>query len=481
MLPGVMVWSTFFVAVFFSFWKPLWAIFFVIFFDLYWFIRVLYLMVYLIISYRRFRRTVRVDWQARCEALPESKGMMHLIILPTYKEPELVIRSTFESLIRSRFPNKQMMVVLAIEERDRENATAIAENLRHDFGDRFGHFLVAEHPARIEGEIAGKGSNIAWAGRRAKEYIDANVQIPYERIIVSSFDVDTQPHEQYFSHLTFLSLTHPDPTHTSFQPVPLFNNNLWQSPSIMRVAANATTFWMMTEQLRPERLFTFASHSMSFRALVDVDFWQNDIVTEDSRIFLQCLFRYDGKYSVTPMYIPVSMDTVLGRNWWASLKNLYKQQQRWAYGIENFPYMAWNFARATMIPWNIKFRYMWNQLEGIYSWATAPILIFVLGRLPLVVGKERLASSIVAQNAPEVLQFLMTISMVGLLVCAVLSTTLVPPRPAGSHRAKTLLILLQWILFPVVMIAFGSIPATDAQTRLMLGKYLGFRVTEKRR
>ncbi|MFH1171487.1 MAG: glycosyltransferase family 2 protein, partial [bacterium] len=308
-----------------------------------------------------------------------------------------------------------------------------------------------------------------------------NLRIPYEDIIVSSFDGDTQVHKQYCSALAYSYLTHPNPVRTSFQPIPLFNNNLWAAPALMRVAANATTFWLMTEQVRPERLFTFSSHAMSFRALVDVDFWQNDIVTEDSRIFLQCLLRYDGDYSVTPMYVPVSMDTVLGTTLWKSLTNLYKQQRRWAYGVENFPFMAWYFSKNHLISFRVKFRYLWNQLEGVYSWATAPILIFVLGRLPLLVGREQLAGSVLAHNAPVVLQWLMTSAMVGLFVSAVLSTSLLPPRPPGQSRAKVLIILFQWVLFPFVMIFFGSIPATDAQTRLMLGKYLGFWVTEKKR
>jgi hypothetical protein len=247
----------------------------------------------------------------------------------------------------------------------------------------------------------------------------------------------------------------------------------------MRVVAMSTTYWLMTEQMRPERLFTFSSHSMPFKALVDVGFWQSDIVTEDSRIFIQGLIEYDGNYRVVPMFMPLSMDTVMSHTLWGSLKNQYKQQRRWAYGIENFPFMVWNFLGNKKIPFLKKFRYLFNQLEGSYSWATAPILIFILGRLPIAVANARGITSSLAVSTPHILSILMTMSMIGLVASALISLTLLPPRPASVSRWQWPVMFLQWIIFPVTMVVFGSIPAIEALTRLMIGKYLGFNVTEK--
>ena len=143
--------------------------------------------------------------------------------------------------------------------------------------------------------------------------------------------------------------------------------------------------------------------------------------------------------------------------------------------------MAWHFWHSSHIPFTKKFRYLWNQLEGVYSWATAPLIIFILGRLPMQLADENVKTTLLAHNAPIALKWLMTCAMVGLLFSAVLSTVLLPPRPKEHHCLKYGIMLLQWILSPFCMIIFRPLPATDAQTRLMLGKYLGFWVTEKRR
>lgn len=478
-IPGALVWGTLFGAVILSFVKPLWAIIFIVVFDLYWLFRVIYFVFYLSLSWRRFKADSKIDWwQKLPKDLPQWGELWQVVFLPTYKEDINVLRTTFKALNDSYFPKDRLIVVLAGEEREGTAFNDKAALLRKEFGAMFPHFLQTVHPQGLPDEIPGKGSNLNFSGHQAKEYID-RTGIPYENIIVSSFDVDTAVHKQYFAYLAYRYLTTPERERASYQPIALYNNNIWEAPALVRLAAWGTTFWLMTELPRSERLFTFSSHSMPWQALVDVGFWEKDIVTEDSRIFLQCFLRYRGNYRVVPLYLPVSMDTVTTGSYIGSLKALYFQQRRWAWGIEHFPYMAWHFLKLKAIPVRKKIKFMWNLGEGMYSWATAPILIFLLGQLPFFFGESTVGHTVFFQATPPVLKWIMRAAMIGMVISAALTLQLLPPVPKGVSRHRRFHIFWQWLLLPISLIGFGSIPALDAQTRLMLGKYLGFNVTEK--
>lgn len=479
MFPGLLVWSSLAVAILLSIFQPIWAIVFILLFDVFWLIRVLYVMGYIIMGFRRFKRTAKQDWQKALHAHPHWSSIHHLVIIPTYKEPIEILLGTINSLKRSDYDPKRLIIVLATEEREADRVRPVAEQIRKNFTGVFADFLVTEHPANTPGEVAAKGANIAWAAARAREWIDQR-GIAYENVIVSTFDADTVVHPSYFSYLTCTFLDHPDRQHSSYQPIPVFHNNVWESMFLMRVVSNSTTFWLLSETLRADRLFTFASHSMPFRALVDVGYWQTDVVNEDSRIFVQCFLHYDGHYSVTPLYLPISMDTVQASDWRTSVRNQYYQIQRWAYGgVENFPFSVWNFMRSRALSLHTKIKYTWIQLEGIYSWATAPLLILLLGWLPFVVGNFRNPESPLVQNGPAMIQTLMGLAMLGLLVSAVLSTSILPHRPKHVPARRWVMMIGQWFFLPITMILFGSIPAIDAQSRMMFGKYMGFVVTEK--
>lgn len=479
--PGALVWSVFAFSLVASFRWPTAVITFVVLFYVFWLLRVVYFVVYLIIAWRHYRRESRYGWFA---ALQKKHAVWdqyrHIIFLPTYKEDLPILRTTLEQLLRCAYDPKKFIIVLAGEERDRARFQGLADTLTREYDGTFGAFLVTEHPSDIPNEIPGKGSNLRWSGQRVKEYVDAE-QLPYDNLIVSAFDCDTIVHPEYFACLTTKFLEHPNPYRSSFQPAVLYHNNLWESPAIVRIAAFGTTFWLMTELARPERLLTFSSHSMSWKALVDVGFWESRIVSEDSRIFLQCLLHYHGNYEVTPMYVPVSMDMAYGETYLGSLVALYKQQRRWAWGAENIPYMIWNFAKDKQMKFRTKLYYVFNVGEGMFEWAAAPLLLFVLGRLPMWVAPQSLQQHVLLQNAPFVMERLMQLSMIGLFSSAILGMLLLPPLPEGKRRHVYIVMVLQWLLLPVTLVLFGSIPAIDAQTRLLLGKYLGFKVTPKHR
>ena len=479
--PGVLSWGTLFLIVLLSWLKPAWVAFFIIVYILFWLFRTIYLSFHLRSGYKIMRENERADWLGKLDQHKDKnwQNIYHLVVLPMYKEPLEIIRNSFLSLANSDYPKERMIVILACEERAKEHSQSIVEEIKKEFGKKFFKFLVTWHPKNLPGEMAGKGANETWATKKAKEKIIDLLKIPYQNIILSSLDADTVVFPKYFSCLTYYYLTSEKPDKTSYQPIPLFINNIWQAPSFSRIFAFSSTFWHTMNQGRPEKLITFSSHSMSFKALVDVGFRQVDVVSDDSRIFWQCFLKNDGDYRVQPIFYPISMDANVAKTFWRTIINVYKQQRRWAYGIADIPYFLFGFLKNKKIPISKKISLGFELIEGHWSWATASFLIFILGWLPLILGGVEFGQTILSYNLPRITSRILTVGMIGLISSAYFSFLLLPPKPPQYGRFKHLLLFLQWFLLPLIMLFFTTLPALEAQTRLMLGKYMGFWPTEK--
>ena len=514
-LPGALAWTTLILAIFLSWYRPVWVALFIIVFDLYWLFKTLYLIIHLHLCFTKTNQNLKINWLEKLKSDPKLRiypndpnkifvdsdafvvwgRVYHLIILPMYKEPYNVVKESFESLIQSNYPKDKMIVVLATEERASPvnsselsygaspEAQETAKQIKQDFGDKFFKFLITVHPEDLPNEIPGKGSNQAWAAKQAKKEIIDSLKIPYENILVSVFDVDTQILKDYFGILTYNFLTCEKPFNSSYQPIPFFNNNIYQAPALARVVSFSCTSWQMMQQIRPEKLTTFSSQSIPFKALVDIGFWHTYLVSEDSNIFFQCFLYYNGDWRVVPLFYPVSMDTNVGPTFKETLVNLYKQQRRWAWGAENIPYLITGFSKNKKIPLKVKWRWAIDLISSFYAWATNALLIFALGWLPLLLGGDRFNITILSYNLPKITSILLTIASVGIASSVILSILTLPPKQKWFKKWHYLLYVLQWILMPVNLIFFGAIPGLDAQTRLMLGgKFrLGFWVTPKRR
>ena len=494
----------------------------VILFDLYWLFRLIYFTIFLVLSYTLLRVERPVKWRDRLEDLadlenaisrvrkqtresripwkvlyserrhlatlervkrssipfPHPKEIYHLIIIPFYQEGLSVLGPTLEALSQVNYRRERMVVVLGVEGRAGKEALERAHILRERYGKHFLHFEVCVHPEDVPGEAAVKGANSTHAARWAKKFFESR-RIPFDHIVVSCFDSDTVVSPEYFGCLTYNYLVHPKRTRTSFQPIPVYHNNLWEAPPFARVLETGSSFLQLIEVTDPEHLVTFSSHSMSFQALVEVGFWPVDLVSDDSAIFWKAFLVYNGDYRVEPLYVTLSMDVAVGDNLWETCQSIYRQKRRWAWGVENFPILVRGLLAKPKIPLWLKIKRVCRLLEMNVIWAIWTPIMLILSWAPALVPNREFESSVAYFNAPRVAGVIANIAIASLMISIVLSFFLLPKRPKKVPFYQKFAFALQWLLVPVIATVFGAIPALDAQTRLALGQYMEFFVAPK--
>ncbi|MDR3642914.1 MAG: glycosyltransferase family 2 protein [Candidatus Doudnabacteria bacterium] len=521
-LPGLQFWVVFFGSIWLSYYRPVWAALFIICFDLYWVMKAVNTASHLIAAYKKFRFCVTINWGDYVERLKDlpafekflsdkkaaantltsrhffkaeikavnakilggrltldNSPYYHLILIPFSDESFEVLDSTFQALSDSDYPKEKMLLVLAGEQRAGEASRQAEGRLKEKYGPRFFRFFVTCHPDGLPGEIKGKSANASYAiNQILPELEKLNISVP--QVLVSNFDSDTIVHPEYFSRVMYEFLLAEKPYRQSYQPVAVYNNNIWDSPAIIRVVSVSNSFWQFTESSRPDRLRTFSSHTMTLKALLEVGLWKKDIVNEDGYIFWQCYLRYNGDYRVSPLFIPISLDTCLADSTWQTMVNQYKQKRRWAYNVEYYPQLIPKLLKSGAPLWD-KIYKLYQYVEGNFNWATASILIVILGRLPLYLGGDAFNQSVVGYNLPKITVILLNTALIFLIFSVYVNLVLLPPRPKKYSVWRSIMMYLQWVFVPIVSVIFGSLPAVEAQTRLMFGQYLEFWVTPKAR
>lgn len=481
-LPGLFAWSALVLPIVLSQYLPSAVVVFVILFDLYWVYKAVIMTIHLVLGYRAHKQAMATHWLPLARKQKGFDKVWHAAIVATYKEPVEVLQSTFQALVDSDYPLKNLIVVLATEERDKENAQQIAKTIEKEFAHHFGHFLVTTHPGNIPGEVRGKGGNITWAARELQKNLD-QWQIAYEDVMVTTLDADNRVDRQYFAELTYNFLIHPEPHRVSFQPIPMFFNNIWEAPVLSRLLAHGTMFWVLIESTRPWRLRNFSAHSQSMKALVEIDFWATNTIVEDGHQYWRSYFAYNGRYSVHPLYVPIYQDAVVAGTLWESAKELYLQRRRWTWGVSDIPYVIENCLKNTSAPFIDKWAKALRLFESHFTWSTQSLYIMIAGWIPIMLN-ESFSDTVLAYNFPIVASRLLTIAMVGMITNLTIGTLLLPQIPDKKHRFK--LLAMEWVLMPIISpvysVIFGALPALDSQTRLMLGQHpKEFRVTVKMR
>ncbi len=481
-IPGFLSWFIILFLLVLFMVKPLSAAIVMIVYLLYWVCRLLYMSILLVMAHQRVLSKRNVDWLGKCRDVQSDIGLndvLHVVLYTTYKEPNEVLEGSLNSLKEVDFPRQQIVVVLAGEAREAYSDLKL-DAIKKQYKEYFKDVIVTIHPNKIEGEIPAKGANATYAARQVKEYL-LNRGLKLENVIISCFDADTCSDKNYFSCLTYNFLSIPKRHKVSFQPFPVYSNNIYTAPAFARVIEIGSTFWQLIESMRYEKFITFSSHSMSFKTLDEVGYWPVDLISDDSLIFWKCFIKYDGDYRTLALDVPVYMDIAVGKSFWETVKVQYKQKRRWAWGVENFVFLGLEFSKNRNIPLYIKFSRLFQTLDNHINWATWTIVISLITPLVLLWGRLIMKNSLVMFN----LSYINTITFNSLsfilILCVIISYEFLPPRPKGVSRLIYVSFVLQWALIPLISATLGSLPALDAQTRLMLGKYLYFNTTPKAR
>src|SRR6266508_2815546 len=398
----------------------------VLVFDAYWVLRAVSVVTGVYSTLLRMRRDMRKDWLALCREAPppgvvDPLQFFHLSVVPTYTEPYHVLERTIQAIVDANYPDELKLIGIITRETDKPGWENVAR-LKEKFGGRVRGFYHIKDPLE-PGIVIGKSAAMNWGGRwMVRVLTDEGYDL--DKVLITDLDSDYRVHSQ------------------------------------------------------PHRLVAFSSYTCSLDFVHRIGYWDKDVIPEDSRFYWKAFFTFGKRFSVKSVWLPIYGDSPQARDYAATHVSQYNQIKRWAWGITDVPYVLTRFFQHPEIPLRLRFRRFMNLFLNHLNWIFLPVLLIFGASVPLWASVDF--------SLTDIGQFLWTIS--GLLLGVTLSTVifflyfeirLLPPKPREWPLWKKGAIYLEYLLYPIVGLVMSVLPALEAHTRLLLGRYLEYRVTEK--
>ncbi|KAN0099806.1 hypothetical protein V8E51_013581 [Hyaloscypha variabilis] len=423
----------------------------------------------------------------------EDELLVHAIILPNYKEEMETLRETLEVLASHQLAHSSYEIYLAVEDVE-AGAAAKARLLINDFSKLFRVIEFTLHPRGIAGEAQGKSSNLCWAARYINgKYTDENH--------LSS---------KHFSLINSLHRAYPETADTTmYMPPIVFDRNAHLVPRIVRVAdilwagAGLSGHYRTSSTCPPTSVYSLPLCLIDLAGGWDAGY---TAIGEDLHMYIKCFFALNGNLTARSVFSAASHTNVHSsgsgiRGFFEDLNARYKQAMRHMWGALDSGFVLksitqlWRAKRVNdkgnSIHWTNIFKLLHRMFEAHFLPIHLTLLLLVSGFYTIITPEEQIPRLLLQTlNLTGYVRLLSALNLIYFFflyesyhALCVSSRQVEMSRTGLSNQSfsyrswrKT---GLDFCLFPVAGVLFGSLPASIALVCQFWTTKLVYRVSKK--
>jgi hypothetical protein len=225
-----------------------------------------------------------------------------------------------------------------------------------------------------------------------------------------------------------------------------------------------------------------SSYSLSLRLLDMSGYWDTDVIAEDWHMFIKAFFARNAEVKIEPVFLPFLAHATTGETLWVAIVNRYQQTLRHAWGSKEVGYIIAKMLEHPEMQFMPGFKLLVRVAHDILLAGAGWVIITLGSLLPTLLHSE-LAVQLVTQRLTDPISFLLTFSFIIFTLLSVVvwyqDISVRPPRATTLTWQERFLTLLSFPLLPVLTLIFVALPVLQAQTRLLIGISLQYRVAQK--
>ena len=227
-----------------------------------------------------------------------------------------------------------------------------------------------------------------------------------------------------------------------------------------------------------------SSYSLSMHLLEHSGYWDGDVIADEWHMFIKSWFARSGQVRLERIFLPFSAHATTGNNLREVIVNRYQQTLRHAWGSKEVGYIIARMLERPDVEFGVAFQLLFRVAHDILLAGAGWVLLTVGSQVTFLFHPEILHELVRLNVRSPVFMALQLSFLLVSVLCVVLwaqDVSMRPPRPPERPQTlrERLLTLVSFPLMLVLALVFVALPTLQAQTRLMLGIPLQFRVTRK--